>query len=105
MMVMMMVFNEFRFALLSPAAAFDLEHRFELVGLGQFVGGFQIISALFEFENLPPRTVANCFQRYLLLRQRFHGVAMLVKEVEPKTRRHVCLEDAEFHACRFGLDE
>src|ERR1051325_4526907 len=96
--VVVMVLHKLGFNLLRLAAAFELEHRAELVRLGQFVGGFEVIALLFDPKRLSLPAVAERFQRHSICRERLRLVAVLIEEIEAEARRHIRLEHAQLNA-------
>src|SRR5688572_19303125 len=102
--MMMMIFDKANLVLLAASRRFNLQSRNELMRLRQFIAGFQIFVPADKPEFLFGFMVSQGLDFHFGARW-FYSMTMIVKKIEAKTWRHLCLEYTEFDAAVFGSDK
>ena len=92
------IFDELDLMLFAVARGLDFQRGEELVRLGQFVGGFEVILTAHESEFLLHFAAANSLQLDVAGAQRRGGMPVLIEEVEPEAGRHTRLKHAQLHS-------
>ena len=104
-LVMMVVFDEPGLVLFGAPAALEPEHSRKLMRFGEFFDGLKIIAVKREYEDLSHFVRANRLECDGVGRRRRHGLSLGIMKIQAEPRRHIRLEDAEFHAALVGPDQ